>query len=332
MLEHGGNLLMAAQQYAIPLENWLDLSTGINPQGWPVPTLPQAVWQRLPEQDDGLIAAAAAYYGSPHLLPTAGSQPVIQCLPRLRTTSRVGVLTPSYAEHAYAWARKGHQLIELQQDSIEATLPSLDVLIICNPNNPTGIHFSSAQLLAWSAALAQRDGWLIVDEAFIDATPELSIAAHAGQPGLVILRSMGKFFGLAGARAGAVLAWPTLLQQIEEELGPWAINGPARLIAAQAWQDTAWQDATRQRLSADSSRLATLLSRHALYPSGATPLFQWVSHPEAKTHHQALARHGIWTRYFDNPCSIRFGLPGPAPKWRRLETALRHILHDARIV
>ena len=130
MLEHGGNLRMAAQQYGTPLENWLDLSTGINPQGWPIPEIPPTTWQRLPEPNDDLPAAMSAFYGSPFLLPTAGSQPVIQLLPALRPKCRVGILTPSYAEHAYAWERKGHQLIQLQATNIEEMLPILDVLKI----------------------------------------------------------------------------------------------------------------------------------------------------------------------------------------------------------
>jgi len=325
MLKHGGNLRMAAQQYDIPLEDWLDLSTGINPQGWPIPELPTDIWQRLPEKDDGLMEAAVAYYGSAYVLPTAGSQPVIQLLPTLRPASRVGVLAPSYAEHAYAWKRRGHALVELEHDSIEAILPDLDVLIVCNPNNPSGLRFPPEKLRAWSKSLAQRDGWLIVDEAFVDATPELSIALYAGQPGLVILRSLGKFFGLAGARVGAVLAWSTLLQQIEEELGPWTVNGPARLVATRALRDINWQHETQQRLCADSTRLATLLTHHNIAPTGSTPMFQWISHPNAQALHDALARQGIWTRYFNQPCSIRFGLPGLPQEWHRLEAALRQI-------
>lgn len=330
MLEHGGNLRMAAQQYGIPLENWLDLSTGINPQGWPIPELPQDIWQRLPEKDDGLMEAMAAYYGSAYLLPTAGSQPVIQILATLRPASRVGVLAPSYAEHAYAWQRRGHQLVELEPDNIEAIQPELDVLIICNPNNPTGLRFPPEKLLTWSSSLAQRGGWLIVDEAFADATPELSIASHAGQPGLVILRSLGKFFGLAGVRVGAVLAWPALLERIETELGPWTVNGPARLVATRVLQDTLWQNETRQRLCTDSIRLAALLTLAGIPPSGSTTLFQWISHPNAHALHEALARQGIWTRYFDQPCSIRFGLPGLPQEWQRLEAALQQISHTIK--
>jgi cobalamin biosynthetic protein CobC len=61
MLEHGGRLREAARRYGIPLDAWLDLSTGINPGPWPVPAIPVSAWARLPEDDDGLIDAARAY-------------------------------------------------------------------------------------------------------------------------------------------------------------------------------------------------------------------------------------------------------------------------------
>ena len=83
MLEHGGRLRAAARRHGIALADWLDLSTGINPRAYPVPPLPPTVWQRLPEADDGLESAAAAFYGNPLLLPVAGSQAAIQALPRL---------------------------------------------------------------------------------------------------------------------------------------------------------------------------------------------------------------------------------------------------------
>ena len=69
MLEHGGRLRVAARRFGIPLSDWVDLSTGINPQPYPVPPLAPEVWLRLPETDDGLEAAAARYYGNPLLLP-----------------------------------------------------------------------------------------------------------------------------------------------------------------------------------------------------------------------------------------------------------------------
>lgn len=321
MLEHGGHIVQAAQRYGIPIEHWLDLSTGINPIGWPIPTPPADIWRRLPESEDGLIAAASTYYCTSHLLAVAGSQAAIQILPSLRATSRVGVLHPSYSEHAHAW-RKQHQVVALNTCDIDAALDTLDVLLLCNPNNPSAQRITPDTLRAWHARLAARGGWLVVDEAFVDAEPLLSIIQHAGEPGLIILRSLGKFFGLAGARVGFVAAWPALLAQIQDQLGPWTISGPARWVAQGALQDQVWQAHARAHLPVASARLASLLTQHGLAPDGGTALFQWICTTRAAALHDALARQGILTRLWQEPASLRFGLPGVEEEWMRLKTAL----------
>lgn len=322
MLEHGGNLRRAAGEYGIPAGEWLDLSTGINPQGWPVPALPAVAWARLPEVEDGLEAAARAYYGVEQLLPVAGSQAAIQALPRLRLPCRVGLLDTSYAEHRQAWARAGHQIVTLEgQGDIERKLPLLDVLVLVQPNNPTGVLYPLERLLAWHARLADRGGWLLVDEAFMDATPERSLLPHA-RPGLIVLRSLGKFFGLAGARVGFVSAQAELLAPLAEQLGPWSVSGPARRVAADALGDRAWQADTRAYLREAGERLHGLLCRHGLKPDGGCTLFQWHRTSRAAVLHDALARRGILTRSFTQPQSLRFGLPGEEAQWRRLAVSL----------
>ena len=326
MLEHGGALRAAVARYGIPLDDWLDLSTGIHPHGWPPPSMiPPVVWQRLPEPDDGLEAAAATYYGTPHLLPVAGSQAAIQALPLLRKTGRVGVLNPSYAEHAHAWRRAGHQVELLATDGLDAALDRFDALVIVNPNNPTGVRFPSATLLGWRERLVARGGWLVVDEAFMDATPAESLAIHTGLPGLIVLRSLGKFFGLAGARVGFVLAEPALLERMSEHSGPWTVAGPSRWVAKQALVDRTWQEETRLGLARFGKRLADLLGRQGLLVAGGTGLFQWVSMPDAAFWQDALARRGILVRYFADPPGLRFGLPGSESAWRRLELTLAGI-------
>ena len=322
MLEHGGGLRAVAERYGIPLSDWLDLSTGINPQGWPVPPVPGTVWQRLPEADDGLEAAAAAYYGAESLLPVAGSQAAIQALPRLRAPGRVGVLNPSYAEHAHAWRRAGHQVELLPADSLGAAIAQLDTLVLAHPNNPTGVRFPPELLLDWRARLAARGGWLVVDEAFMDATPEGSLVNHVGLPGLIVLRSLGKFFGLAGARVGFVLAESVVLEGLREQLGPWTVTGPSRWVATRALSDRAWQTAMRADLDRAGNRLADLLRRQGLPVAGGAGLFQWAPLADAAFWQDALARRGILVRRFTDPPALRFGLPGGEPAWRRLELAL----------
>jgi cobalamin biosynthetic protein CobC len=322
LLEHGGRLRAAAQRYGIAEADWLDLSTGIAPYGWELPAIPASAWARLPELDDGLEAAARHYYGCSSLLPVAGSQAAIQALPRLRDRCRVGVISPCYAEHAHAWRREGHRLEELDVATAERELEGFDVLLVVNPTNPTGQRLAPQTLLGWRERLARRGGWLLVDEAFMDCTPEQSLAAHCPLPGLVVLRSFGKFFGLAGIRLGFVLAEAQLLDQLDEWLGPWAVSGPARALAKALLQDADGQARQRRLLLRDGERLERLLRDCKLEPTGGSALFQWLARDDAATLHEFLATRGILTRLFAQPASLRFGLPPDEAGWARLGEAL----------
>ncbi len=322
MLEHGGNLHDAARRFGRAHADWLDLSTGINPRGYPAPPLAPAAWHRLPEADPQLALAAARFYGAPLMLPVAGTQAAIQALPRLRAASRVVVAAPSYAEHAHHWAMHGHNLLQAGYDGLEEALDSCDVMVVCNPNNPTGARVAPARLLDWSAQLAARGGWLIVDEAFMDTTPELSVAGWSDQPGLIVLRSLGKFFGLAGARVGMVGAEPALLDALQDLLGPWPISGPAQQIARAALSDCRWQADARADLLLAGARLHRLLGAHGIEAAG-TELFQWWPQgaPALFWHH--MAECGIWVRHFEHAArGIRLGLPLEEGGWQRLALAL----------
>ncbi|MBF0187948.1 MAG: threonine-phosphate decarboxylase [Magnetococcales bacterium] len=326
-LEHGGGLRAAARRYGTPAEGWLDLSTGINPNGWPLPhAIDPKLWQRLPEREDGLEEAAAECYGLPHPpLPLAGSQAAIQALARLRPTGETACLAPLYGEHPHAWLQSGHPLhLPTTVAEVERLLDRLDTLVVVNPNNPTGGALEPDQLLAWADHLSRRNGVLVVDEAFMDATPERSVAPHAHRRGLVVLRSLGKFFGLAGARVGFAAGDSEIITRLAHHLGPWTVSGPARHIAHQALEDRAWQASTRPKLHAASQRLATLLTSTGLHPDGGTALFQWLRSDAARGIQERLARQGILVRAFDAPSSLRFGLPpGHDAAWHRLEKALR---------
>jgi len=322
MLEHGGRLRKASIEFGIPLEKWIDLSTGINPSGWPAPTLPQSIWQRLPEDDDHLICAAKDYYNAENLLPVSGSQAAIQTLPNLRKRSKVGMLALAYNEHQYAWKKYGHDLILLSEAELRDHLPNLDVLVLCNPNNPTGFRVEPGRLMKWAEQLSSIGGWLVIDEAFVDSSPEFSVASETGRTGLVVLRSLGKFFGLAGARVGFVLAWQILLDELQNELGPWPISTPSRWLATAALNDVQWQNQNRQILKAKKSKLVELLANHQLNAQGESDLFTWVQHQNAKAIANQLAEQAILVRYFDNPSSLRFGLPGSDETSAKLDAAL----------
>jgi cobalamin biosynthetic protein CobC len=326
MLEHGGRLHRAAREYGIPLEEWLDLSTGISPFGWPVPVIPASAWQRLPEDDDGLIEVAKAYYEAPHVLPVAGSQAAIQALPWMRPRSRVGILSPGYAEHAHAWRGAGHDVDEQPADALLNHAGPWDVVVLIHPNNPGGERFDLRELLRLHSELSSRGGWLIVDEAFMDAMLQQSLCRYTGRDGLIVLRSAGKFFGLAGARAGFVCASSAIVHALQQKLGPWTLSGPTRFVLQHVLKDHAWHGQARSRLQSESQRLAALLSSHGLHPTAGTAFFQWCKHDDAVAIHRKLARRGILVRLFDTPASLRFGLLPDDAAFERLNVALGEVL------
>ena len=321
---HGGNLHEAAERYGIPYAQWLDLSTGINPHGYPVPPVPADAWRRLPDDGDGFAACAARYYGAPdtaHVLPVAGSQAAIRALPVLLPRARVGIAPLTYSEYAPAFERAGHEVVPL--DVSWDTLPdALTHVVVVNPNNPTAEHLSAGKLLHWHAQLTARGGTLLIDEAFADAMPSASLAASTDRDGLIVLRSPGKFFGLAGVRAGFVLGAPALLDILRLTLGAWTVSGPARHAVKAAFEDVAWQQQMRTLLEAESARLVSLLQAHG-FTTHSTPLFAWTADERAAALHEALAQRGVWTRLFTATGSVRFGLPASDTEWARFEESLR---------
>ncbi|MCB2426824.1 threonine-phosphate decarboxylase CobD [Methylophaga pinxianii] len=327
MLNHGGRIHAYAKQYGIATNDWLDLSTGINPNGWPVPgQIPAKIWARLPENEDDLIVRAKTYYQCEHILPVAGSQAAIQLLPTLRTACRVAILSPAYEEHCHCWQQAGHEVVALESVELEQQINQFDVVIVINPNNPSGETFSTERLLNWHRLLLSRNGWLIVDEAFIDVTAQKSLASFPVQPGLIILRSLGKFFGLAGLRVGFVIAHPDMLSLLNEKMGPWSIASVSRWVAAQALADRHWQQQLCQLLPQSAARLTQLLTDYQLRPTGGCALFQWVKTNQAPHIHHQLAEQGILCRLFDNPVALRFGLPASESDWLRLEKALQQVI------
>lgn len=331
-LAHGGAVRAVARRYGIAESEWLDLSTGINPHGWPVPTLDPELWRRLPEPDDGLDQAGRAWAGAPaeaSCLPVPGTQAAIQHLPLMRNTATVGVPDPGYNEHARWWRAAGHEVLPVHADELENHLEALDVLVWIHPNNPTGEQLPRSVLRDWHRRFARRGGWLVVDEAFLDDSAE-SMAAFAGEDGLIVLQSLGKLFGLAGARTGLVFGPAKLCEQLEAGLGPWSVPGPTRAVMIQALQDRSWQRHNHEQLRNDSRRLKTLLEEQGLPVMGHTALFAWCPTPDASSIADALARRGILVRVFDDPPALRIGLPGDETQWRRLQDALRSVLQLMR--
>jgi cobalamin biosynthetic protein CobC len=322
MPEHGGKIHRVAAATGTRPEDWLDLSTGISPYPWSVPEIPANCWQRLPEEEDGLVEAALDYYGASAILPVSGETAAILALPRLRPKGRVAVLSPTYAEHARSWRQAGHRVEEIPASELTNRITDFQVVVVVNPNNPTGTCFPREILLDWHVKLAGRGGWLVIDEAFVDPTPDHSLTSHANREGLIVLRSFGKFFGCAGVRLGFVIAAVPLLESMRALLGPWHVNAPARWVGKSALRDRKFHGEARKALLWAGAELGDVLRRHGLDPSGGTPFFQWVKTDRAASIDMHFRNHRILLRRFSAPDSLRFGLPGTPKDWDRLRTAL----------
>lgn len=322
---HGGALDAMRRRFPDAPEPWLDLSTGINPWPWPGANVQIADLQRLPDTADfaACAEAMAQAYGAPceAVLPVPGSELTIRLLPDVLAPRRLAILAPSYEDHARVWRAAEREVIASANPLAEAG--TADAIVVCNPNNPDGRRLERSALIEARGRLAARGGWLIVDEAFAELAPDLSLASMAGDGNLLILRSSGKFFGLAGLRLGALLAPAEIRRAMAERLGCWSVSTPALKIGAAAHADRAWQAGARSRLAAAARRLRELLGRRGLRVAGGTDLFQWVETGNAEAVWTQLARRGISVRRFHwSRRHLRFGLPPDASAESRLEAAL----------
>lgn len=319
-LHHGGRVDVAARTFGGAPEDWLDLSTGLNPRPWPIPQACVPDWHALPDPQTlaRLEAAAARHFGVDPALSCAvpGSETALRLLARL--LARPGrALVPSYRSHVEAFAAS-------RPIAFGAVPEGGEAVVLANPNNPDGILRGPAEVLDWAEDIARRDGWLIVDEAFADCHAGMSVAGDVCADGrLIVLRSFGKFFGLAGLRLGFVLAPPAVLAALRDAMGSWPIHAAALEIGAAAYADTGWIAATRQDLPVRAGKLDALLRRHGLAPQGACPLFRLITGCAAADVFERLARRHILVRPFASfPGWLRFGVPAEDAALARLDAAL----------
>lgn len=340
--DHGGNRTAAAARFGVAAADWLDLSTGINPFAYPLPVFPADDWTRLPDADLEQAAEQAARraYGAgagAAVCLAPGSQALIQMLPLAWQRAdaclpagippEVWILGPTYGEHARCWALAGyavrevtadHPLFEAAPDTarpLPDLPPGLRALVVVNPDNPSGRVLPGAVLRRLWQALAAQGGLLVCDEAFADIDPATAVDGRTGADGLIVLRSFGKFYGLAGVRLGVALGAPGLIGRLSDLIGPWAVSGPALRCAAVALADDRWATAMRHRLAALAVRLdqVVLGSDPGFRLVGGTGLFRLYAHPQAQQVYDRLGRQGILVRRFDRaPDHLRFGLPDEA--------------------
>lgn len=336
-LIHGGQLQQIAEQYKIPASDWLDLSTGIAPLSYPIPTIPSNAWQQLPQRSPDLIAAAKQYYQCSQLLVTNGSQAIIKALPELYRQKNIAshdVYLPErgYKEHAHAWRIAGYKL-HFYQESLPAMaeLQPNSVVVIINPNNPTGKFFDRNVISQFQTKLTQLNGLLVLDEAFIDVMPNnQSCCNQVNDSHIIVLRSFGKFFGLAGIRIGFLIADDYWCTTFKAKLGPWQVNGPAQIIAEKALNDGDWQSKQCNKLSELRNQQEALLWRAFTEKLVKTiqgcDLFLTLSFHQSncttKLHH-FLCQQGVYCRLADEQDTLRFGIANQE-SLKRLESACTH--------
>lgn len=332
LAHHGGCLSVARARCPDAPLPWIDLSTGINPIPYPAARASAQARARLPEPSElqALEAAAARAFGvdSPARVAAApGSEAALRLLPRiLPSVTEATVVWPTYSSHTDSWQRLGVAVSRI--DCIERARPEPGaVLTLVNPNNPDGSVTERERLLAAHDRMAAHNGFVLVDEAFADVEPSCSVAAMAGSeryPRLVVLRSFGKFYGLAGIRLGFVIAAPELLARIRGAFGDWPVSADAIAAGVAAYADTSWAESARVRLSSAARRLDALLMRNDLSVVGGTSLFRLTRSAIAPDRFGQLLNAGILVRPFHYDTTLlRFGLPQGAVAWRRLRDALK---------
>ncbi|MGD1868796.1 MAG: threonine-phosphate decarboxylase CobD [Neomegalonema sp.] len=318
--DHGGDLDRAIAKFGGAAETWIDLSTGINPVPYPIGAIPSDCWTRLPAAAamSELLRAAREAYGVPasvSIVAAPGAQALIQLTPRLRAPGAVAIVSPTYNEHSAAFAVERWRVeavSELGQGG------DCDAAVIVNPNNPDGRLWPHEAI----NEVAQQVGLLVIDESFADPMPGASMAADP-PPGAVLLRSFGKFYGLAGLRLGFAIGRELDVSRLRSMLGPWAVSGPAIAIATRALSAKDWAAAAIQRLDRDAARLDAMAVRNGWRLAGGTALFRTYETRNAIEAQETLAAHQIWSRIFPySQTWLRLGLPGQEAHWARLERAL----------
>ena len=396
--DHGGGLDIAIKEYGSVRNNWIDLSTGINPNHYSIPKIPNYFWNTLPDSEaqNSMLKTARLFWNVPknaNIIASSGVSQLIAIMPNLLPAGKVEIISPTYNEHAAAFKSNGwkvgsngnvrilvnpnnpngkhhpiteedsnnYDLIIIDESFCDVTpekslihltkqknvivlkglgkfwglaglrlgfaiaapelIESINKLIgpriLVNPNNPNGKHHPITEEDSNNYDL------IIIDESFCDVTPEKSLIHLTKQKNVIVLKGLGKFWGLAGLRLGFAIAAPELIESINKLIGPWAISGPAQFIGKAALSDINWISDTRLKLKVNSERLDQIMISHNIKPIGGTDLFRLFEVKDANRIQIKLAKSFIWTRIFPYSTNwLRLGIPKNDIEFERLSKAL----------
>lgn len=262
---HGGQVFAVARFHGVPLENILDFSANINPLG-PSPWALRRIRRDLPlirfypdtenRELRDLLANEVSIEGDCILFGN-GATPLLHLIPRVLKPRVAVLLEPCFSEYSSALEREScqiHRLIlnpeegfhlqpEQLFDSLRRTRP--DILILGNPNNPTGKLIPRPLLSELIDVCSKRRIYLVLDESFLDFTEHPSCACEAPKnPRLVVVRSLTKFWALPGLRIGYLVAHRSLVTKLSAGYEPWPVNILASAAAAESLRDLHYREQT----------------------------------------------------------------------------------------
>lgn len=257
--QHGGNLRAAQAKFGLSAEEFLDFSANINPLG-PSAGVLQTLKDNLhrikdyPDPDcKDLRQAYSSHWQVPveYLLAGNGAVELIYVLMQALKPQRVLLLAPTFSEYATAAQAAGTQIVHYMLerdrdwrpdvDQLLAQMSGVDMVILCNPNNPTGQLLSKSELLRLVGGALDSKVTVVLDEAFVDFLPDqLSVSMMSeitNFANLVILRSLTKFLAIPGLRLGLLVGHPELIGQLHGYKDPWSVNVLAQLAGIQGLKD-----------------------------------------------------------------------------------------------
>ena len=278
---HGGDIYAFARIKGVEVEDVLDFSASINPLG--MPPAARCAFRRALRQvnsypepyAESLTQTLAEYHGlaASQVLAGNGSTHLIYLLARALHVQRVVLIAPLFSEHASAFRANGAHVryVTLRPPSFILDLAEVektmrreqpDALVLTNPNSPTGALTPREQVRALVQLCRGTQTRLLVDEAFIDWTEEGSVKQIAAQDdGVIVLRSLTKFFALPGLRVGYVLASPKVIRKLQAQIEPWAVNVVAQAVGIACVQDQHFIKHSRSFMYKERAWLSTQLSQ-----------------------------------------------------------------------
>ncbi len=260
MTQHGGDIFGVARRLDVPASNLLDFSASVSPLG-----LSSRAKRRLKRELDVAchypdrrqeelrrIIAAQDQIDPECIVFGNGATQLLHLIPRCLQPRKALIPVPSFQEYRAALSCEVHEFpLRVKDGFCLSTAQFLramktlrpDLIILANPNNPTGTLLPQSELFEILKCCAGQGTYCVLDESFIEFTSEMSFVREAvRQSRLIVVRSLTKFHALPGLRVGYLVAYRAVASRLSEQLEPWSVNMLALIAAAESLQDVAYRD------------------------------------------------------------------------------------------